>query len=72
MNKKKCSLSPFASSRDLENLAEGLDFLNNRDPEESKKQNFPGSRILKNPNPQLALRKGFLNSGMTHGGYNVR
>jgi hypothetical protein len=69
--KEKWSSSPFASSRDLENLAAGLDFLNTRDPEEPKNHNFPGSRILKNPNPQLALWKGFLNSGMTHGGCNV-
>jgi hypothetical protein len=54
-----------ASSRNLENLSDSLDFLNIRDLGRFLNQNFSGSRILRNSNPQLTLRKEFLNSGMT-------
>lgn len=63
--KRETSFHREASSRNLENLSDSLDFLNIRDPEQYVNQSFPGSRILRNPNPQLTLREGFLNSGMT-------
>lgn len=49
--------SPQSSSRNLENLSDSLDFLNIRDPEQCLNQSFPGSRTLRNPNPQLTLRE---------------
>lgn len=64
---EKLFATPRASSRNLENLAEGLDFLNIRNPGERLSQNFSGSRILRNPSPTLTLREGFLNSGTTTG-----
>ena len=49
--------SPQSSSRNLENLSDSLDFLNIRDPGRCLSQKFSGSRILRNPNPQLTLRE---------------
>lgn len=56
--------TPNGSSRDLENLAVGIDFLNTRDPERYLSQNFPGSRILRKAIAHLRSQA-FLNSGMT-------
>jgi hypothetical protein len=58
--------TPRSSSWNLENLSDRLGFLNIRAPGRCLSQDFPGSRILKNSNPQPALREEFLNSGMTN------
>ena len=57
-----------SSSRNLENRELSLDFLNIRDPEQGPNQTFSGSRISRHPNPQLTLREGSLDSGMTREG----